>query len=39
MLTIAVGLVLHTTARRFQELEYQLRSVGNSVAATGKVRS
>jgi glycosyltransferase involved in cell wall biosynthesis len=39
MLTIAVGLILHTTARRFQELEYQLRSVGNGVAATGKVRS
>ncbi len=32
MLTIAVGLILHTTARRFQELEYQLRSVGDGVA-------
>jgi hypothetical protein len=31
MLTIAVGLVLHTTARRFQELEYQLRSVGSGI--------
>lgn len=31
MLTIAVGLVLHTTTRRFQELEYQLRSVGTQL--------
>jgi len=29
MLTIAVGLVLHTTVRRFQELDSQLRSLGN----------
>jgi glycosyltransferase involved in cell wall biosynthesis len=35
MITIAVGLILHTTARRFQELEYQLRSVSNN----GVVRS
>jgi glycosyltransferase involved in cell wall biosynthesis len=34
MLTIAVGLVLHTTARRFQELEYQLRSAGSAAAST-----
>jgi len=34
MLTLAVGLVLHTTARRFQELEYQLRSVTNGVVTS-----
>ena len=32
--TISVGLVLHTAARRFQELEYQLRSVSNSIVAS-----
>ena len=31
MLTISVGLVLHTTVRRFQEFEYQLRTVGKGV--------
>ena len=31
--TISVGLVLHTAARRFQELEYQLRSVSNGIVA------
>jgi glycosyltransferase involved in cell wall biosynthesis len=34
MLTTAVGLVLHTTARRFQELEYLMRSLGNGVTAS-----
>jgi len=34
MLTIAVGLVLHTTVRRFQELEHQLRSIHNGAAAS-----
>jgi glycosyltransferase involved in cell wall biosynthesis len=32
--TISVGLVLHTAARRFQELEYQLRSVSNGIIAS-----
>jgi glycosyltransferase involved in cell wall biosynthesis len=32
--TISVGLVLHTAARRFQELEYQLRSVSNGIVAS-----
>lgn len=31
MMTMAVGLVLHTTVRRFQELEYQLRTLGVGV--------
>lgn len=34
MLTIGVGLILHTTVRRFQELEYQLRAVGNGVLSS-----
>lgn len=32
MLVIAVGLILHTTARRFQELEYQMGTVNKSVS-------
>ena len=31
MLATAVGLVLHTTVRRFQEFEYQLRTVGKGL--------
>ena len=31
MLATAVGLVLHTTVRRFQEFEYQLRNVGKGL--------
>lgn len=40
MLTFAVGLVLHTVVRRFQELEYTLRSVGTGVLSrTERFRS
>jgi hypothetical protein len=35
LLTMAVGLVLHTTVRRFQELEHQLRTSRGSVPPGG----
>lgn len=35
LLTMAVGLVLHTTVRRFQELEHQLRTTRGSVPPGG----
>jgi type IV secretory pathway VirB3-like protein len=39
MLMSAVGLILHTVARRFQELEYHLSSVGNnSLARTVRLK-
>jgi glycosyltransferase involved in cell wall biosynthesis len=38
MLTTGVGLVLHTTVRRFQELEYQLRTSRRMGSAGGSER-
>jgi len=35
LLTTAVGLVLHTTVRRFQELEHQLRTSRGHIPAGG----
>jgi glycosyltransferase involved in cell wall biosynthesis len=35
MLAIAVGLVLHTTTRRFQELEYQVRLMAGGSTTAG----